>query len=584
MKYPMEIIYFISKNINSMLRLTINKQIKNNQMKLKFIVLTIFTAFLMQGCDDQLEIDQNDNITAENLYNTPAGALAGLTGAYSRVVSVYREATINAQYPTNWTDEGLYNRKGIQNILKNNFTASDPTLRDIWATYYEGIAATNSLLVGLENSPLEANVKQEFTAEGRFLRAFLYFDLQKAFGGEQGIPMPLEAEFLSKELLPRTSGIDVYKQIVEDLEYAEQHLPTAAAAVGGRANKSAARGLLARAYLYMASAPFNEAGAYEKARDWSKLVMDDPYHILNPVYADIFNKLAKETYDTKEMLFQIGFSYAALDQNQSSKLGASFGIKFDDESCSEGSGLKGKGYALTYATVNLVLKYRSDPNDERGLWNTLPFFGARGESCTLRLTNSQFAIPASKYRRYLETNTTSTSYGSHHWPVVRLSEMYLIYAEAQNKLAPGSGLALDAVNEVRNRAKATPLTAITDIEIQDERMLELCFEGHRKYDLVRWGILAQKVNETKANMISLAANPSFMNEDWVTFGTFELGPNDIPIITRIPVNTTPRRNDMNASFDFYDGYNDFVPSKNYILPIPEQELGVNLNLKQTTGW
>lgn len=551
-------------------------------MKLKFIVITILTAFIIQGCDDQLEIAQNDNITSENLYNTPAGALAGLTGAYSRVVSVYREAVINAQYPTNWTDEGFYNRKGARTILKNNFTAAEPELRDIWGTYYEGISATNTLLVGVENSTLETRVKQEFTAEGRFLRAFLYFDLQKAFGASQGIPMPLEET--NKQLLPRTSGIDVYKQIVADLEYAEEFLPTAAEATPGRANKSAARGLLARAYLYMASEPFNEPGAYEKARDWSKKVIDDPYHELNPVYADIFNELARGNYETKETLFQIGFSFADLDSNQSSKLGSAFGIKFDDEECGAGDNFKGKGFALTYATIGLVLKYRSDPNDERGLWNTLPYFGARADNCQLQIINSQFMIPASKYRRYLEPNTTNTSYGSHHWPVLRLSEMYLIYAEAVNKITPGSSLALDAVNSVRNRAHATPLTAITDADIQEERLLELCFEGHRKYDLVRWGLLAQKVNQTRTQMKTLEADPNFVNEDWTTFGTFSLGLNDIPVFGNVPVNTSPRNNVMNASFDFYDGYNDFDPNKHYVLPIPEQELGVNTKLKQTTGW
>ncbi|WOD42871.1 RagB/SusD family nutrient uptake outer membrane protein [Hwangdonia lutea] len=551
-------------------------------MKIKFIIITILTAFLFQGCDEQLEIAQEDNITSETLYGTPAGALAGLAGAYSRVVAVYREAVINAQYPTNWTDEGFYNRKGARDIRKNNFTASEPMLKDIWGTYYEGISAANTLIVGLEKSPLELQVKQEFTAEARFLRAFLYFDVQKAFGGTQGVPMPLKET--NKQLLPRTPGIDVYKQIVADLEFAEQYLPTAAEATPGRASKSAARGLLARAYLYMASAPFNEAGAYEKARDWSKKVIDDPYHELNPVYADIFNELARGNYETKETLFQIGFSFADLDSNQSSKLGSAFGIKFDDEECSSGDGLKGKGFGLTYATVSLVLKYRADPNDERGLWNTLPYFNKRNDNCQLGLINSQFMIPASKYRRYLEPNTTNTSYGSHHWPVLRLSEMYLIYAEAVNKIAPGSNEALNAINEIRNRANATPISTISDGAIQEERLLELCFEGHRKYDLVRWGLLKQKVDETKTTMETLAADPNFNNEDWTTFGTFSLGPNDIPVFGSEPINNSPRRNVMNASFDFYDGYNDFDPSKHYILPIPEQELGVNTNLKQTTGW
>lgn len=552
-------------------------------MKIRFIIVTMFTAFLIQGCDQQLEIAQKDSITAENLYNTKAGALAGLSGAYSRLIQVYRDAEINAQYPTNWTDEGFYNRKGLKSILKNNFTASDPTLGNIWSDYYSGVAATNSLLVGVEKSPLEADVKLEFQAEGRFLRAFLFFDIQKAFGSVEGIPMPLEADYLSKALLPRTPGIDVYKQIIADLEFAEKHLPSAVSAIGGRANKSAARGLLARAYLYMAGAPLNEPGAFEKARTWSKMVIDDSYHVLNPIYADIFNQLAKGNYDTKETLFQIGFSNDVAQQQ--SKLGSGFGMKFDDEDCAlKGARLKGKSFAQTFASVTLVLKYREDPTDERGLWNTLPFFNARNENCTLKLISSQFDYASSKYRRYLEVNPINTSYGSHHWPVLRLSEMYLIYAEAQHKLAPGSAVALKAINDVRNRAHATPITVMTDEAIQEERLLELCFEGHRKYDLVRWGILAQKISETKSRVQSLQSNSSFNNEDWTTFGTFDLDANDIPVITRVPVNTAPRRNTMSGNFEYYEGYNDFEPSKNYILPIPAQELGVNTNLKQTKGW
>ena len=544
-------------------------------MKIRFIIVTFLAAFILQGCDDQLEIEQKDNITPENLYDTKAGALAGLTGAYSRVVSVYREAIINAQYPTQYTDEGLYNRKGAQDIRKNNFTASEPTLRDIWATYYEGIAATNTLLIGLQDSSLEDDTKNEFVAEGRFLRAFLYFDIQKAFGGIEGIPMPLEET--NKKLLPRTSGIDVYKQIVEDLEYAEQHLPTAAQGIPGRANKSAARGLLARAYLYMASAPFNEAGAYEKSSAWSKKVLDDAYHQLNSSYADIFNQLAVGNYETKETLFQIGFSFVDQDNNQSSKLGSTFGMKIDDEGC-------GKGYATTYATINLVLKYRSDPADERGFWNAYPYFNKRNDDCQLSTINSQFMYPVSKWRRNLEPNNTNTSYGSHHWPVIRLADVMLMYAEAENKIAPGSMLALDAVNAVRNRANATPLTTITDVAIQDERLLELAFEGQRKYDLVRWGILEQKVMQTKATMEALEADPNFVNDDWTSLGEPNLGPDGIPESGDEPANREIRNNVMNASFDFYEGYNDFDPSKHYILPIPEQELGVNTNLKQTTGW
>ena len=546
-------------------------------MKIKSLTITFFAAILFFSCDDQLEIPQKDNITSENLYNTKSGALAGLAGVYSRIVSVYRESVINAQYPTNFTDEGHYNRNGLRSILKNNFTASHPDLIKIWGTYYQAIGAVNSLINGLENSPLENDVKLEFLAEAHFIRAFVYFDIQKAFGGLQGLPMPLE-DTNTQVLLPRTQGIDVFKQIVADLEVAEANLPTAQESVPGRASKGAARGLLARAYLYMASAPFNEAGAYEKSKEWSLKIMNDGYHDLNPSYENVFNELAIGNYEKQEMLFQIGFSFDDLDANQSSKLGSAFGMKIDDELCG------GKGFALTFATITLIQKYRSDPTDERGFWNTFPYFNRRNNNCELSTINNQFMYPASKYRRFLEPNNTNTSYGSHHWPVLRFSDVLLMFAEAENKINPGSALALDALNRVRNRAKATPLSFVDHSAVQEERLLELCFEGHRKYDLVRWNILGQKVNETKNSMMALANDTNFINDDWTSFGEPNLGPDGIPESGDEPANRNIRKNALNSSFNYFDGYNDFNPSQNYILPIPEQELGVNTQISQNAGW
>ena len=544
-------------------------------MKIKNIFIIIISIGIFQACDSQLEIKQNDNITSENLYNTESGALAGLAGVYSRVVAVYREAIINAQYPTNFTDEGHHNRSGLRDIRKNNFTASEPKLNDIWAFYYEGIAAANSMIIGLNNSTLSTEVKQEFLAEAYFLRAFIYFDIQKSFGGLDGIPMPLKET--ANQLLPRTKGIDVYKKIIEDLEFARKFLPEPTAVLEGRATKSAANGLLARAYLYMASAPFNETGAYEKARDFSKELIDNAYHKLNPSYEDVFNQLAMGNYEQQEMLFQIGFSYKNLDINQSSKLGSEFGMKIDDEAC-------GKGFALTYITVPLILKYRSDPDDERGLWNAFPYFNTRNTNCELNTINNQFIYPASKYRRFLESDFTQTSFGPHHWPVVRMAEIYLIYAEAENKISPNSINALNALNSVRNRAKATPLNAVSDESIQEERLLELCFEGHRKYDLLRWNKLEEKVNETRIAMENYANDPNFINEDWFIYGEPNVGPDGVPQSGDEPAVLQSRRNTLNTAFTYFDGYNDFDISKHYVLPIPEQELGVNTNLRQNSGW
>ena len=543
-------------------------------MKIKIIILLLL-ILTIQSCDNQLDIEQNDSITSTTLYNSESGALAGLAGVYSRVVTAYKEAEINALYPSSYTDEGHYNRVGAFGYIKNDFSSSDTKLRILWTSYYEGIVSVNTFLIGVRNSDIDETLKQQLIAEGHFLRAFIYFDLEKAFGGKEGIPMQLEETI--GELLPRTSGIDVYKQIIADLELAEKDLPEDADVTPGRAGKGVARGLLARAYLYIAGEPFNEPGAYEKSKEWSEAIISNSYYQLNSSYQDVFNKLAMEEYDNKEVLFQIGFSFANSDVNQSSKLGAVAGMLVHDEGC-------GKGFALMNATISLLQKYRSDISDERGLWNVNPYYVPRLNDCNTALLNNQFLEVASKYRRSLESNNTNSSYGAHHWPVLRFSDVLLMYAEAENQINPGSSLALNAVNRVRNRAKATPFTEINEGLIQEERMLELCFEGHRKYDLLRWGILEERVNETKSIMETLAADSDFVNTDWSIYADANVGPDGIPLSGDEPTTLEVRLNSLSSSFNYFDGYNNFDISKHYILPIPEQELGVNTNLSQTAGW
>ncbi|WP_165730935.1 RagB/SusD family nutrient uptake outer membrane protein [Polaribacter sp. 20A6] len=543
-------------------------------MKIKIIILLLL-ILTIQGCDNQLDIEQNDSITSTTLYNSESGALAGLAGVYSRVVTAYKEAEINALYPSSYTDEGHYNRVGAFGYIKNDFSSSDTKLRILWTSYYEGIVSVNTFLIGVRNSDIDETLKQQLIAEGHFLRAFIYFDLEKAFGGKEGIPMQLEETI--GELLPRTSGIDVYKQIIADLELAEKDLPEDADVTPGRAGKGVARGLLARAYLYIAGEPFNEPGAYEKSKEWSEAIISNSYYQLNSSYQDVFNKLAMEEYDNKEVLFQIGFSFANSDVNQSSKLGAVAGMLVHDEGC-------GKGFALMNATISLLQKYRSDISDERGLWNVNPYYVPRLNDCNTALLNNQFLEVASKYRRSLESNNTNSSYGAHHWPVLRFSDVLLMYAEAENQINPGSSLALNAVNRVRNRAKATPFTEINEGLIQEERMLELCFEGHRKYDLLRWGILEERVNETKSIMETLGADSDFVNTDWSIYADANVGPDGIPLSGDEPTTLEVRLNSLSSSFNYFDGYNNFDISKHYILPIPEQELGVNTNLSQTAGW
>ncbi|WP_242204239.1 RagB/SusD family nutrient uptake outer membrane protein [Aestuariivivens insulae] len=546
-------------------------------MKIKLITIAILSALIFSGCDKNLDVLPTDNISSENLYLSEAGIEAGLAGIYSRILFAYRGADFAFSYPSSFTDEAHYCRKGLTSFIKNNFTPSTPQLAEPWTELYSGINAANIYLEKVAAAGfLSEEDRLEYLADGYFIRAYMYLDLERAFGGIEGIPMPLVEN--RGELLPRTPGIDVYKQIIKDFEFAAENLPDDADAVKGRPGKNAAKGLIARAYMYLAGEPFNEPGAYEKMRDWSKAVIDDGYNELNPSYKDIFIRLAQEEFERKEVLFQFAFSYENQNNQRASKLGSAMGYLCEDEACY-------KSYESHYATVSLVLQYRSDPDDERGLWNTDPTYIRRTYNCRPIGKVSQFRYCPSKYRRQYEEDPSNTSWGAHHWPILRYSDILLMYAEAENQLNPGSTIALDAVNQVRNRAKATPLAGpITEDLIQEERRLELCFEGLRKYDLVRWGNLEEKVNETKALMEELVADPNFYNDDWLIYGEPNMGPDGLPQTGDEPAVLETRRNVLHTSFEHFEGYNDFDITKHYILPIPEQEVGVNPYLRQTQGW
>ena len=527
-------------------------------MKSRILILIIISLSLVQSCDDKLDILPQDGIGSATLYQNEAGAVAGLMGVYSRIVRAYRESRFNAMYPSSGTDEGFENRSVIRFYLENSFSSNNAQILDEWTLLYEGINAANIMLVEVANSEgLTEAQKSTFTAEARFLRAYLFFDLQRAFGGLGGIPMPTEETL--KQLLPRTKGTDVYAQIIADLEFAEQNLPDIQDAVPGRASKSAAQALLARVCLQRAGAPFtNDGDYYTKARDWAKKVIDNGYHELNSSYEDVFNKLAQEEYDTKEVLFQIGYFFGNSDQQQSGKIGSTMGFRVDDGSCNN------RGFGLISATITLTDAYRNDPTDERGLWNVSPFYVPTNNSCEFRTSFNQMVYAASKYRRFLESGGTG-SYGPHHWPVLRYSDVLLMYAEAENELNPASAAALNAVNQVRNRAKATALAGpITKELIQEERRLELCFEGLRKYDLIRWGILQEKVDETVAAM---QAADGAENTDWPIYGT-----------------GTPATRTNTLLAYYLDGYTNYDDNKHQLLPIPEQEIGGNDLVTQNPNW
>ncbi|MDN3671221.1 RagB/SusD family nutrient uptake outer membrane protein [Echinicola jeungdonensis] len=269
--------------------------------------------------------------------------------------------------------------------------------------------------------------------EARFVRALVYFDLLKIFGG-----VPIVTDFVTTtsevSLAGRASETEVYNFIIEDLEFAENNLGNTPNAPF-RANNWAATALLARVHLQVG----NYALAIQKATE----VINAGY-ILLPNYGDI-----SRIKGNNEMIFELNFTNNVGDQN-------GLAISSDPSTSGQKFYVRPAFYNAFVASAN--------QGDERFSTSVLE------QGNNLRVI------------KYFRVSTSDDNV-----PILRLAEMYLIRAEANaRRIGSGftTGAIIDDINIIRQRADLDPLL-LTDIptiagaleEILEQRRFELPLRG-----------------------------------------------------------------------------------------------------------
>jgi hypothetical protein len=213
------------------------------------------------------------------------------------------------------------------------------------------------------------------------------------------------------------------------------------------------------------------------------------------------------------------------------------------------------------------------------------------------------------------------------WQIIRYSDVLLMFAEAENEISGPTAAAYNAINMVRRRGYGKPIgtpDAAVDIPaglsksaffaaVVRERALELAGEGIRKYDLIRWNLLATAITETKANLLRMSANtpmvnPSYMagypaycisaslptymyyinntTSDVNTFGGLWANSLYSPAQGSTPTGTTRVnwvRTEINGtSLSRYA--TGFVTGKGELMPIPQPAIDANINFNQNPGY
>ncbi|ULQ51254.1 RagB/SusD family nutrient uptake outer membrane protein [Flavihumibacter fluvii] len=406
-----------------------------------FIVLASFSA-----CTKGLDKEPTASTDESKALLTSEDVESALVGAYSRLgddnvyggdMFVYSEL-MGDNDEIYWS--GTY--QGMTQIFNKNIPVDNDFVQDTWLGSYNAINVANNVLSAIDS--VDEAKQDKVKGEARFIRAAVYFDLVRLYGKawndgspttNLGVPLVLTpTKGVSESLkVSRNTVAEVYTQVISDLSVAEELLPDDN---GFFANKSAAGAMLARVYL--------QKGDYENAAAAANRVIESGTNSLMETYADAF---PYNPDNEKEVIPNTDEDIFAMQVNASQGINEFY--TFFSQS--------GRG------DIEINASHFADyePNDDRINGG---FYESGG------------SIYCGKY---------DMAYGAVH--IIRLAEMYLIRAESNFRLNPGSAAAADDINIIRARVGLDPIAAgdLTLDAILVERKHELSFEGHKLHDAKR---------------------------------------------------------------------------------------------------
>lgn len=556
-------------------------------MKTKYIIPIIASCLLMTGCSDFLSENPKSIYTQENAIVDEAGLKAVVTGTYNGLINLY---VINTNTPIFLhmlgTDELCYraSNTNVRSIVdRYSYSPTEGCIGELWLRYYTIISRANVAIAAAHRlDDVSLSVRNECEGESRFMRAWSYFQLVQFFG-----ELPLVVDPVEKfdYEVGRSSIKDVYELIVNDLDFAVKNGVLPLEIKDGHAGHWAAKTLLAKVYLTMASS--KEAGKvagysgieetseqlYRKAYDLLEDIIDNSGRELLPVYSDVFKIDNKNV--NKESIWEIQFSAQE-----------PYGTQWAKELGLTNTGYSGTSGGWRYCALggqcNLNTLpsfrnyYRSWTGDVRRVYNIcdsiITYNKTTGVPVSIKTIVGLKGIPdkgdlhatlTDDTNKDLVTRTSATKYRWGDWkkdyPIpymysncpnniiaLRYADVLLMFTEADMRLNGGKATqkGLDAVNAIVQRSRGldaeggripaskTPempdytAQTLTFEALMKERACELCFEFWRRHDLARTGMFEHFLESRNASGV------------------------------------------LETNFD---------PKKNYLLPVPQYEIDNTMN-------
>lgn len=471
------------------------------------MIALVAGGFLLNSCSkDFLVVEPKGTALEENYYKDANEAYNGLVAAYDPLGTECGVTYSNKIGPLNSASDDCYAGGASSSDVPawqvwNNYTvdASAGIQGDFWSRNFTGVYRANVILSKLDGVPMDKALKARFLAEGKFLRAYYYFDLVRLFKNVPLFIAPVSPADIFN--VTQAKPEEVWAQIEKDLNEAIPDLPLAVPSnENGRVTKLAATALLGKVILYQ-----NDESRMIEAANLFDQVNTSPNYELLQDFGQIFRP---DNKFNKESIFEIVHTAKAIS-------GWGAWPNFEGNVYTQMCGPRAYvgsiymvGWGFNPITLDLVNAMKNDPRYAYTIYNVDSLIKTGlASSYEKGYMNTGYFVK--KYAPTIEFyNTAGAGDPVLNYPndyiEIRLADTYLMEAEA---LVRGGGDATKAqfyLDKVRERVGLPSIPATLD-NIYKERRLELATEGHRWFDLVRTGqagtVLASKGFTTGKNEI-----------------------------------------------------------------------------------
>ena len=486
------------------------------------VAISLIVLLTFPGCKKYTEVEPVSQYSV-------AQAFSDVSNAFSAIIGVYDELQgdnaygirVSMYYPYD-SDEGIVSGNidnGRRGIGRYQLLLTNAELTNPFRQLYRGVEKANLCieqipLMDKYNNGNETEKKElrRLHGEALTLRAQFLFELIKNWGD---VPAPMIPSYKQTELfIPQADRDSTYDKLVADLATAIELLPwrTEAGPRNERITKGAAKALRAKLALFRGGYALRSNGKMERRSDFltyyqiakkecEELLARRDQHTLNPNFEDIWRKVTSFQYDPfGEIIFEVGAGGG--NSNSDSRMGNYDGPNLNNAS-RYGAGGGGIVMLPNYFYAFDSVDTRRDV--------TITHYQVTSSS-NIKSQRRLGELNTGKYRRdwrvpLLPGTVLNVGY---NWSLIRFSDVLLMYAEAVNEINGNpTPEAIAAFEEVRKRGYRgnIGLIGVTPTDkagffnaIVNERYLEFGHEGIRKFDLLRWNLLAAKIAETRTKI------------------------------------------------------------------------------------